>query len=214
MTSMPRPSTFLVSASSCSSAPSPQPTSSTREPAATISAISRWSTRCWRGAGGCQHQRRSGARFSPRFVGGRIEEAAHGREQLRLLQQEGVVALVGLDLDEADVGRHGVQRLHDLAALARRIEPVAGEGDHAEARLGALEGVGQHVAVLGGEVEVVDGAGDVEIAVGVEAVDEGGALVAQVALDLEVGVEARSSWPPGPAGCGRTCAAAPPRTGR
>ena len=40
-TSMPRPSTFLVSASSCSNAPSPQPTSSTREPAATISAISR-----------------------------------------------------------------------------------------------------------------------------------------------------------------------------
>ena len=34
-------------------------------------------------------------------------------------QQEGVVALVGLDLDEADVGGHRVQRLHDLAALAR-----------------------------------------------------------------------------------------------
>ena len=104
------------------------------------------------------------------------------------------MALVGLDLDEADVGGHRVQRLHDLAALARGVEPVAGEGDHAEARLGALEGVGQHVAVLGREVEIVHRAGDVEVAVGVEAVDEGRALVAQIALDLEVGVEAEASW--------------------
>ena len=54
----------------------------------------------------------------------------------------------------------------------------------------AAEGVGQHAAMLGGEVEIVAGAGDVEIGVGVEAVDEGGALVAQIALHLEVGVEA------------------------
>ena len=99
------------------------------------------------------------------------------------------MALVGLHLDEADVGRHGIQRVHDLAALARRVEPVAGERHHAEPGLGALEGVGQHVAVLGRKVEVVDGAGDVEIAVGIEAVDERRALVAQIALDLEVGIE-------------------------
>ncbi len=36
------------------------------------------------------------------------------------------------------------------------------------------------------EIEVVHGARDVEIGVGVEPVDEGGALVAQVALYLEV----------------------------
>ena len=102
------------------------------------------------------------------------------------------MALVGLHLDEADVGRHRVQRVHDLAALARGIEPVAGERHHAEARLGALEGIGQHVAVLGRQVEVVDGAGDVEIAVGIEAVDERRALVAQIALDLEVGVERKA----------------------
>ncbi len=41
-----------------------------------------------------------------------------------------------------------------------------------------------------GQVEIVHGPGDVEIAVGVEAVDEGGPLVAQVALYLEIGVEA------------------------
>jgi hypothetical protein len=44
--------------------------------------------------------------------------------------------------------------------------------------------------MLGGQVEIVHGARDIEIAVGVEAVDEGGALVAQIALHLEVGVEA------------------------
>ena len=44
--------------------------------------------------------------------------------------------------------------------------------------------------MLGREVEIVAGAGDVEIGVGVEAVDEGDALVAQIVLDLEVGVEA------------------------
>ena len=42
------------------------------------------------------------------------------------------------------------------------------------------------------EIEIVHGAGDVEIAVGIEAVDEGRALVAQIALDLEIGVEAEA----------------------
>ncbi len=42
------------------------------------------------------------------------------------------------------------------------------------------------------EVEIVHGAGDVEIGVGVEAIDEGRALVAEIALDLEVGVEAEA----------------------
>ena len=65
-----------------------------------------------------------------------------------------------------------------------------GEGDDAEARLRAAEGVGQHAAMVGGEVEIVHRPGDVEIGVGVEAVDEARALVAQIALDLEVGVEA------------------------
>ena len=52
-----------------------------------------------------------------------------------------------------------------------------------------LERLGEHAAVIGGEVEIVHGAREVEIGVGVEALDEGDALVAQVALDLEIGVE-------------------------
>ncbi len=42
------------------------------------------------------------------------------------------------------------------------------------------------------EVEIVHRARDVEVAVGVEAIDEGRALVAQVALDLEIGIEAEA----------------------
>src|SRR6516162_11282778 len=42
------------------------------------------------------------------------------------------------------------------------------------------------------EIEVIHRAGDVEIRVGVEAVDKSAALMAQIALDLEIGVEAVS----------------------
>ena len=118
------------------------------------------------------------------------EEAADRGEQFRLVEQEGVMAAVGLDLDEGDRGAGGVQRMHDRAALLGREQPVAGEGDHAEARLGAGEGLGQPAAMVGGEVEIVHRPGHVEIGIGVEAVDEGHALVAQIALDLEIGVEA------------------------
>ena len=67
------------------------------------------------------------------------QKAAQGREQLRLVQQERVVALVGLDLDKADIGGDRVQRVHDGAALRGREQPVAGERDDAEARLRAAE---------------------------------------------------------------------------
>ena len=41
-------------------------------------------------------------------LGGAVEEAAHDREQFRLVEQERVVALVGHDLGERDAraGRH------------------------------------------------------------------------------------------------------------
>ena len=46
--------------------------------------------------------------------------------------------------------------------------------------------------MLLGEVEIVHRAGDVEIGVGVEPVGEADPLVAQVAFDLEIGVEAEA----------------------
>ena len=76
----------------------------------------------------------------------------------------------------------------DGAVLGGGEEPVAGEADDegrsCDGGEGGLEGGG-----AGGEVEGVESAGDIEVAVGVEAVDEAAALVAQVALDLETHVE-------------------------
>jgi len=100
------------------------------------------------------------------------------------------VATVGFDLDEGD-GRAGrVQRVDDRAALLGRKQPVAGERDQAEAGFRAGKGIGQPAAMVGGEVEIVHGPRHVEIGIGVETVDESHALMAQIAFDLEVGVEA------------------------
>src|SRR5712671_5906554 len=63
------------------------------------------------------------------------QKSAQGGEQLRLLQQEGVVPLVGLDLDKADVGGDGIQRVHQRATLGSWEQPIAGERDRAKARL-------------------------------------------------------------------------------
>ncbi len=99
------------------------------------------------------------------------------------------MTLVALDLHEGDRGGGRVQGVHDGAGFGGREQPVGGEGHHAEPGLRALEGVGEHAAPVGGEVEIVHRPGEVEVGVGVEALDEAEALVAQVALDLEVGVE-------------------------
>ncbi len=177
--SSPRPSTPFSLARSSSRAPSPQPTSSTRAPGRTSRTISR-----------------KFSEGSPKLTGPAPAPPASrnpssARVQHRLVEQEGVVALVGLDLDEAGARAGGVQRPHDRAALGGRIEPVGGEGEHAEAHVArGRERLGEDAAVAGREVEIVDRAGDVEVGVGVEAVDEARPLVAQIALDLEVGVEA------------------------
>ncbi len=71
---------------------------------------------------------------------GRVDEAARRREQLGDVEQEGVVALVGLDLDEGHRRARRVQRMHDGPAVRGREQPVGGEGHDAEARLRAREG--------------------------------------------------------------------------
>ena len=45
-----------------------------------------------------------------------------------------------------------------------------------------------------GEVEVIHRARHIEIGIGIEAVDEAQALVAQIALDLEIGVEGEGAY--------------------
>ena len=56
-----------------------------------------------------------------------VEKAPDGRKQFRLVEQEGIVTFIAFDLDERDVGGDGVERLDDLAVVARRIEPVGRE---------------------------------------------------------------------------------------
>ena len=52
-----------------------------------------------------------------RARGCRVEKAARGGEQLRLVEQERVVALVAVDLDEAHGSGGGVQRMHEGARI-------------------------------------------------------------------------------------------------
>ena len=47
----------------------------------------------------------------------------------------------------------------------------------------------QHAIVIGGDVEIVHRPRQIQIAVGVEPFDEGRALIAQIAFDLEIRVE-------------------------
>jgi len=96
------------------------------------------------------------------------------------------VAAVRSDFDEADVGRCGVQRVGDLLVLCGGKQPVAGEGDDAEPCLCSAERFGEYAAIFGGKVEIVHRAGDIEIGVGVEPIDEGDSLMMEIAFDLEV----------------------------
>ena len=105
------------------------------------------------------------------------------------LEQKRVVAVARLDL--AVRHRHLVahQRGGQPLRLDAREEPVARERDDQERRLDRLEGLDEVARRMGGDVEVVGCAGDVEVTVGVEALDEALALMFEVALDREVVVE-------------------------
>src|SRR5690606_41254714 len=78
-----------------------------------------------------------------------------GRVELGLVQQEGVVALIRLDLDEADVRGDGIECMNQPLRLAGGEEPVAGEGNDAEAGAGLTEGFGQHTTAACRQDEVV-----------------------------------------------------------
>ena len=79
--------------------------------------------------------------------------------------------------------------MHQRARFRGRKQPVAGERHHAEPGLDAAKRLRQHAIMVGGDVEIVHRPRQIEIAVGVEALDKGRALVAQIALDLEIRVE-------------------------
>ena len=99
------------------------------------------------------------------------------------------MAAIGLDLGERHPRAGGVERMHQRARFRGREQPVGGERHHAEARLDAAKSFRQHAVMVGGDVEIIHRPRQIEIAVGVEPLDKGRALVAQIAFDLEIRVE-------------------------
>ena len=93
-------------------------------------------------------------------------------------------------LHEADCGTRCIQRLRNRFGFGGRIKPVGIKAYDAKARPAALESICEMPAKLLGQIKIVDRARDVEIAVGIKPVGKAQALMAQIALDLEIGIEA------------------------
>ncbi len=72
-------------------------------------------------------------------------------------------------------------------------------------RARAAERIGQHAVIVGGEIEIIHRAGQIEIAVGIEALDERRALIAQIALHLEIRIERERRVVTILETCGRIC---------
>ncbi len=89
-------------------------------------------------------------------------------------------------LDKAHPRAGSVQRAHEAAAFGGGLKPIRREGDKAEPALHPGKGPRQIAAMRFGQIEIIHGAGDIEIGVGIEALDEAEALVAQIGLDLEI----------------------------
>src|ERR1700730_2419871 len=201
---MPRPSTRRVSPSRRSSSPSRQPTSNTFAPGATISATTSRSTRdppglradsaivrSWliRVSIGTSNARANQAgmfdaisslhrcRKSTRLRR-TLQKAAHNVEQFRLLEEERVVALVGDDLAKRNPRAPGIERVHNRTRIRGRKQPIGGKRDHAEQGGRILEGVRQHALAVRREIKIVHRTGQIEIRIGVEALNETAALVA------------------------------------
>ncbi len=140
--------------------PSPQPTSSTREPGARPCSrpaddrrdIAR-AVAAPRPLDRAQHVACGTRQLAHRVCPARnadlrrLEEGARDVPIFRLIEQEGIVALVGLDLGKRHARATGVERVHDGARLHRREQPIAGERHDAEARARAAERFRQHAAV-------------------------------------------------------------------
>src|SRR3546814_9440728 len=82
--------------------------------------------------------------------------------------------------------------LNNVARLVVGLEPVRGKSDNAESRLCLREGCGKAPAVIFRKIEIIHGAGDVEIAVCIEAIDEADPLMPQIAFHLKICVEAEA----------------------
>jgi len=84
----------------------------------------------------------------------------------RVIEQEGVVAVRGVDLGVGDVAPVVEQRLDDLARARRREAPVRGDETTRKRARRMGERAGEVAAVVLRRVEVVQGAGDEQVGVG------------------------------------------------
>src|SRR3546814_20062043 len=85
-----------------------------------------------------------------------------------------------------------MESVNEFARLCGGIEPVSVKADNAESRLCLREGCGKAPAVIFRKIEIIHGAGDVEIAVCIEAIDEADPLMPQIAFTLKICVEAEA----------------------
>src|SRR5882724_9522757 len=122
-------------------------------------------------------------------LGCRLQEGAGDIEKFRYIEQEGVMASVSFDFRERYPRARSVERVHQRARFRGREQPVGGERHHAEPGLDAAERLCQDAAMVGGNIEIIHRPRQIEIGVGIEALDERRTLIAQIALDLEIGVE-------------------------
>src|SRR6202048_1350623 len=142
--------------------------------------------------------RRSSAPSSPPSGGeaacprGTLQKTTDNGEQFRLLQQECIMPLVAHNLGERHPRATRIQRMHNGAGIGGRKQPVRGKRDHAKSGWGILECIGQAPVVVCGKIEIVHRPGKIQVGVGIEPLDEADPLVAQIALDLEVGVKGES----------------------
>src|SRR3546814_7296227 len=85
-----------------------------------------------------------------------------------------------------------MESVNEFARLCGGIEPVSVKAAHAESRICLREGCGKAPAVIFRKIEIIHGAGDVEIAVCIEAIDEADPLMPQIAFHLKLCVEAEA----------------------
>lgn len=86
------------------------------------------------------------------------------------------MAEVGVDEMILDITSHTLQRRHQVERLFSSVQPVAAEADDQEAGMGSRKrsiDVGMTVC----DVEIIQRLGDIQITVGVEALDEFFALM-------------------------------------
>src|SRR5271163_4088826 len=156
----------------------------------------RWLAGAIVGSGACDIGTKITIRH-PELVEGSVRLTGHkkltNQLRLRFLQdEEGVVAEGCVDLVVHGFATGFARGNEHRFVPLRRVKPVRIVGEKAEARAGVGKG-GDEVALgLGGEVEVIDGARDVEIRIRVEALVKNTALVGQVALHGVIDAEGKA----------------------